>query len=138
MHSPSFMSETTPAASTAKYLTSGEVMNGQQLFSSHLESPGVESARLPLTERRQLNPLKRKDSPMKWLTLAVVPCLTLYLALSSITASAGQRRSVARVRYSGSRHTTGHGGHYAGGRGSSHKGGHYRNARSGNHYGRHK
>jgi hypothetical protein len=75
---------------------------------------------------------------MKGLTLAVVLCLTLYLALSPITASAGERRSVARVRYSGSRHTTSRCRHYAGGRGSSHTGVHYRNARTGNHYGRHK
>src|SRR5262249_10473802 len=68
-------------------------------FSSHLESLSVESARLPLTERSKLPPLKRKASPMKRLTLAVVLCLTLYLALCPITASAGQRRSVVRVRY---------------------------------------
>lgn len=43
-----------------------------------------------------------------------------------------------RTRYSGSRHTSRHGGHYSGSRGSSHKGGHYRNATTHNHYGRHK
>ena len=44
----------------------------------------------------------------------------------------------AQRRYSGSRHTTSHGGHYSGGRGRSHKGGSYRHASTGNHYGRHK
>src|SRR5262249_41122666 len=103
-------------------------------FSSHLEAPGVEPARLPLTERRHLKPSQRKDSPMKRLTL----CLTLCLLLLPITTIAAQRRSSARVRYSGSHHTTSHGGHYAGGRGSSHKGGHNRIVRTGNKYGRHK
>src|SRR5262249_61311364 len=46
-------------------------------FSSHLESLSVESARLPLTERRQLTHLIRKDSPMKRITLAVVLCMPL-------------------------------------------------------------
>jgi hypothetical protein len=43
-----------------------------------------------------------------------------------------------RKTYSGSRHTTSHGGSYSGGRGSSHKGGHYKNSSTGNRYGRHK
>ena len=43
-----------------------------------------------------------------------------------------------RVRYSGSKHTTSHGGHYSNGRGSSHKGGHYKNVKTYNFYGRHK
>ena len=67
---------------------------------------------------------------MKQITLDL--CLTL--SLLAISADAGQRR----VRYSGSHHTTSHGGHYAGGRGSSHKGGQYRNVRTRHHYGRHK
>jgi len=75
---------------------------------------------------------------MKRATLALTLCLTLCLALSPITTHAGQSRSGSRVRYSGSHHTTSHGGHYAGGRGSSHKGGQYRNIRTRNRYGRHK
>ena len=41
-------------------------------------------------------------------------------------------------RYSGSHHTTSHGGQYSGSHGSSHRGGHYKNSRTNNHYGRHK
>ena len=67
---------------------------------------------------------------MKRLTFAVVLCLTLCLELSPLTTSAAQRRSGYHVRYSGSHHTSSHGGHYAGG--------HYRNVRTGNRYGRHK
>jgi hypothetical protein len=44
----------------------------------------------------------------------------------------------ARVRASGSHHTTSHGGHYSSGRGSSHRGGHYRSFNTGNQYRRHK
>lgn len=40
--------------------------------------------------------------------------------------------------YSGSRHTSSHGGHYSGGHNSSHKGGHYIHASTANHYGKHK
>jgi hypothetical protein len=57
----------------------------------------------------------------------------LAVAMLTATTSFGQR-----VRYSGSHHTTSHGGRYAGGSGSSHRGGHYRNTRTTNHYGRHK
>jgi len=71
---------------------------------------------------------------MKRITLAFAFCLMLCLVLLPVTTNAGQRR----VRYSGSHHTTSHGGHYAGGHGSSHKGGHYKNIRTHNHYGRHK
>ena len=45
---------------------------------------------------------------------------------------------VAQKRYSGSKHTTSHGGRYSSGRGSSHKGGSYKNVRTSNHYGKHK
>jgi len=44
----------------------------------------------------------------------------------------------SQIRYSGSKHTSSHGGHYSNGRGSSHKRGHYKNSRTGNHYGKHK
>jgi hypothetical protein len=60
-------------------------------------------------------------------TLVLTLCLTLCLALLPITASAAQRRSGPRVRYSGVKHLSSHRGHYAGGRGSSHIGGHYQN-----------
>jgi hypothetical protein len=40
--------------------------------------------------------------------------------------------------YSGTKHTTSHGGHYTGGKGSSHKGGHYVNRKTSNTYGTHK
>jgi hypothetical protein len=60
--------------------------------------------------------------------------LTLVLAIIMFVATF----SFAQHRYSGSRHTTSHGGHYSGGHGSSHKGGHYKNVRTSNHYGRHK
>ncbi|WP_083227819.1 hypothetical protein [Mucilaginibacter sp. PPCGB 2223] len=56
-----------------------------------------------------------------------------FMAMLCISAAFAQR-----TRYSGSRHTSSHGGHYSGSRGSSHKGGHYRNSRTSNHYGRHK
>lgn len=44
----------------------------------------------------------------------------------------------AQKRYSGSKHSSSHGGHYSSGRGSSHKGGHYKNVSTGNRYGRHR
>ena len=44
----------------------------------------------------------------------------------------------AQKRYSGSRHSSSHGGRYSGGRGSSHKGGSYKHSSTSNHYGRHK
>ena len=46
--------------------------------------------------------------------------------------------SFGQKKYSGSKHTTSHGGSYSSGRGSSHKGGHYKNNRTSNRYGRHK
>jgi hypothetical protein len=44
----------------------------------------------------------------------------------------------AQRKYSGSSHSSSHGGHYKSGRGSSHKGGTYKNKRTNNHYGKHK
>lgn len=44
----------------------------------------------------------------------------------------------AQKRYSGSKHTSSHGGRYSSGKGSSHKGGTYKNVRTSNRYGRHK
>jgi hypothetical protein len=60
------------------------------------------------------------------------------LALASAPASARHSYGGGRVHYSGSSHTSSHGGHYFGGSGSSHRGGHYVNARTGNHYGCHR
>lgn len=60
------------------------------------------------------------------------------IALISAPAFAWRGSSYGRVHYSGSSHTSSHGGHYAGGSGSSHRGGHYVNARTGNHYGCHR
>jgi hypothetical protein len=58
----------------------------------------------------------------------------LSIVIFGISATSG----LAQVRYSGSHHTSSHGGHYSGSHGSSHKGGHYKNTRTNNHYGRHK
>jgi hypothetical protein len=61
--------------------------------------------------------------------------------LSMVAAPAVARHTYGgyRVHYSGSHHTSSHGGHYVGGSGgSSHRGGHYSNPRTGNHYGCHK
>jgi hypothetical protein len=44
----------------------------------------------------------------------------------------------AQKKYSGSRHSSSHGGRYSGGRGSSHKGGSYKHSSTSNRYGRHK
>ncbi len=44
----------------------------------------------------------------------------------------------AQKRYSGSKHSSSHGGTYKSGKGSSHKGGSYKNAKTGNRYGKHK
>ena len=44
----------------------------------------------------------------------------------------------AQKKYSGSRHSSSHGGRYSSGRGSSHKGGKYKLSSTKNHYGRHK
>ncbi len=53
--------------------------------------------------------------------------------------SGGSRSSGgSRPSYSGSKHTTSHGGSYSGGSGSSHRGGTYSNPRSGDQYGKHK
>ena len=57
--------------------------------------------------------------------------LTLFFMLSTSNI-------FSQKRYSGSKHTSSHGGHYSNGRGSSHKGGHYKNSSTGNHYGKHK
>ncbi len=58
--------------------------------------------------------------------------MSFLFAITTI-CSFGQRK-----HYSGSHHTSSHGGYYRGGHGSSHKGGHYKNTRTNNHYGKHK
>ncbi len=47
-------------------------------------------------------------------------------------------RSSSRPSYSGSKHSSSHGGKYSGAKGSSHKGGSYKNSGSGDRYGQHK
>ena len=44
----------------------------------------------------------------------------------------------AQKRYSGSRHSSSHGGRYSGGHGSSHKGGTYKHYGTSNRYGKHR
>jgi len=63
-----------------------------------------------------------------------------FAVASLLAAPASARGSYGggRVHYSGSTHTSSHGGHYAGGSGSSHRGGHYRNTRTGDRYGCHR
>jgi Protein of unknown function (DUF3761) len=58
---------------------------------------------------------------MKRLTLAVLLCLTLCFALSTITTDAAQRRGGPRVRYRVVKHIASHGRNYARARG------HYQN-----------
>jgi hypothetical protein len=58
--------------------------------------------------------------------------------LFSVTSILTSNQLLAQKRYSGSKHTSSHGGHYSGGKGSSHKGGSYKNSKTNNHYGRHK
>jgi hypothetical protein len=68
--------------------------------------------------------------------------VALFAILTVIAAPASARGSHGyggRVHYSGSTHTSSHGGHYSGAySGSSHKGGHYRNVRTSNRYGCHR
>ncbi|MES2003696.1 MAG: hypothetical protein V4450_04180 [Bacteroidota bacterium] len=58
--------------------------------------------------------------------------ITFLVLVFSFDNAFGQKR------YSGSKHSSSHGGHYSSGRGSSHKGGHYKNPKTNNHYGKHK
>jgi hypothetical protein len=65
--------------------------------------------------------------------------LIVFIALAMLSSAAYAKRSGGGGHsYSGSPHTSSHGGSYSLGQGSSHKGGHYRNAATGNHYGKHK
>lgn len=64
--------------------------------------------------------------------IAIIIVFLFAILLMTNSNSFGQKR------YSGSKHTTSHGGHYSGGRGSSHKGGTYKNSKTNNHYGKHK
>jgi hypothetical protein len=64
-----------------------------------------------------------------------------FAALSLAYSPALARHSYGggRTHYSGSHHTTSHGGHFAGGSsGSSHRGGHYRSPTGGHRYGCHR
>lgn len=64
---------------------------------------------------------------------AIIACAFIAFALPAEARGKGG----GRPSYSGSKHTSSHGGSYAGGSGSSHKGGSYRNSRSGDRYGKH-
>ncbi|MBP4141986.1 hypothetical protein J3S90_09240 [Flavobacterium sp. P4023] len=57
---------------------------------------------------------------------------SIMLLISSLDLSA------QRKKYSGSKHSSSHGGHYSRGKGSSHKGGSYKNSSTKNHYGKHR
>ena len=54
------------------------------------------------------------------------------------TGRGGGGKSSSRQSYSGSKHSSSHGGKYTAGRGSSHKGGDYKNARTADQHGKHK
>jgi|GEM_PF-1256554 hypothetical protein len=64
--------------------------------------------------------------------------LTIFISLLFAILFLTNSTSFGQRRYSGSKHTTSHGGHYSNGKGSSHKGGAYKNAKTNNHYGKHK
>ncbi len=69
--------------------------------------------------------------------LAVVICVGLASSPLAFAKGGGKGSGGSRPSYSGSSHTSSHGGRYAGGSGSSHKGGEYKNASSGDRYGTH-
>jgi hypothetical protein len=64
---------------------------------------------------------------------ALIACAFIAFALPAEARGKGG----SRPSYSGSKHTSSHGGSYTGGSGSSHKGGSYRNSSSGDRYGKH-
>ncbi len=64
---------------------------------------------------------------------AVIACTCIGFTLAANAKGGGG----GRPTYSGSTHTSSHGGSYAGGSGSSHKGGTYRNSSSNDQYGVH-
>ncbi len=68
--------------------------------------------------------------------MAAVICVGI-IASPLANAKGSKGGGGSRPSYSGSSHTSSHGGHYAGGSGSSHKGGDYKNASSGDRYGTH-
>lgn len=61
------------------------------------------------------------------------------MAIAAVVVLMASSQNVnAQKRYSGSKHSSSHGGTYKGGSGSSHKGGSYKNSSTGNRYGKHK
>ncbi|TYD36009.1 hypothetical protein [Xanthomonas sontii] len=64
--------------------------------------------------------------------------VSIIAALAGFAMCLAAASADARVRASGSHHTTSHGGHYTSGHGSSHKGGSYRSPSTKNQYRRHK
>ena len=65
---------------------------------------------------------------------AMIACAFIAFALPAEARGKGS----SRPSYSGSKHTSSHGGNYQGGQGSSHKGGDYKNSKAANKYGKHK
>lgn len=61
--------------------------------------------------------------------MSLVTVLLLLVSFQSLNA---------QKRYSGSKHSSSHGGTYKSGKGSSHKGGSYKNLKTSNRYGKHK
>lgn len=62
----------------------------------------------------------------------------LMAILAAVVLTVSFQNVNAQKRYSGSKHSSSHGGTYKSGRGSSHKGGSYKNSSTGNRYGKHK
>ena len=67
-----------------------------------------------------------------YLKVVVLAFIFIFAGTQSVFAKG------TKTYYSGSKHTSSHGGHYSSGKGSSHKGGTYKNTRTSNHYGSHK
>ena len=68
---------------------------------------------------------------------AITALFACALIAFGLSAEARGGKAGSRPSYSGSKHTSSHGGSYTGGSGSSHKGGSYRNSRSDDRYGKH-
>lgn len=86
----------------------------------------------PTEFARIIKTTHREEINMRVIT-ALIACAFIAFALPAEARGKGG----SRPSYSGSKHTSSHGGHYSGGSGSSHKGGSYRNSGSGDRYGKH-
>ena len=69
--------------------------------------------------------------------MKIAPALIVCAFIAFALPAEARGKGGSRPSYSGSKHTSRHGGSYAGGSGSSHKAGSYRNSRSGDRYGTH-